>query len=53
MVNNVALLILALYNLCLFAGTAYLIIEYDWSAWWFLLAVLVMSMYRSSKDDEK
>jgi hypothetical protein len=53
MVNPITVLIIALYNLCLFAGTAYLVIEYDWSAWWFLLTVGIMSMYRSSKEDEK
>jgi hypothetical protein len=53
MVNPITVLIIALYNLCLFAGTAYLVIEYDWSAWWFLLTVGIMSMYGSSKKDEK
>ena len=51
MVRPITVLIIALYNLALFAGTAYLIIEYDWSAWWFLLTVLVMGMYRRDKDD--
>lgn len=50
MVRPITVLIIALYNLSLFAGTAYLII-YDWSAWWFLLTVLVMGMYRRNKDD--
>jgi len=53
MVNPITVLIIALYNLSLFAGTAYLIIEYDWSAWWFLLTVGIMGVHRSSKDDEK
>ena len=52
MVKPITVLIIALYNLALFAGTAYLIIEYDWSAWWFLLTVLVMGMYKH-KDDDK
>jgi hypothetical protein len=51
MVNSITVLIIALYNLSLFAGTAYLIIEYDWSAWWFLLTVLVMGMYRKDKEE--
>jgi fatty acid desaturase len=50
MVRPITVLIIALYNLSLFAGTAYLIIEYDWSPWWFLLTVLVMGMYKH-KDD--
>jgi len=52
MVKPITVLIIALYNLALFAGTAYLIIEYDWSTWWFLLTVLVMGMYKH-KDDDK
>ena len=52
MVNNITLSIIALYNLCLLAGTSYLVIEYDWSAWWFLLTVLAMGMYKH-KDDDK
>ena len=51
MVKPITVLIIALYNLSLFAGTAYLIIEYDWSAWWFLLTVLVMGMYRRDKEE--
>ena len=51
MVRPITVLIIALYNLSLFAGTAYLIIEYDWSAWWFLLTVLVMGMYRKDKEE--
>jgi TctA family transporter len=53
MVNPITVLIIALYNLSLFAGTAYLVIEYDWSAWWFLLTILIMGMYRKDKEDEK
>jgi hypothetical protein len=52
MVNPITVLIIAVYNLSLFAGTAYLIIEYDWSAWWFLFTILVMSMYKTEKKDE-
>ena len=51
MVRPITVLIIALYNLALFAGTAYLIIEYDWSAWWFLFTVLVMGMYRKDNTD--
>jgi hypothetical protein len=52
MVNPITVLIIAVYNLSLFAGTAYLIIEYDWSAWWFLFTILVMSMYKTEKKEE-
>ena len=52
MVNSITVLIIALYNLSLFAGTAYLVIEYDWSAWWFLLTLGITSVYKSEKKDE-
>ena len=50
MVNNIALLIVALYNVGLLAGTAYLIIEYDWSAWWFLLTIAILGTHKSDKN---
>jgi len=50
MVNPITVLIIALYNLCLFAGTAYLVIEYDWSAWWFLLTVVILGTHKSDKN---
>jgi hypothetical protein len=34
--------IICLYNLCLAAGTAYLVAVYDWSGWWFLLTMCFM-----------
>jgi hypothetical protein len=36
------LLILVIYNLAILAGTVFLIVEYDWSAWWMLLAVCLL-----------
>jgi len=33
------LLTLVIYNLSILVGTVYLIVEYNWSAWWMLLAV--------------
>ena len=35
--------LLLLYNLSILAGTVYLIIEYEWSTWWMLLAVLLLA----------
>jgi hypothetical protein len=32
-----------LYNFALLAGTAFLVVFYDWSAWWFLLTVAAMA----------
>jgi hypothetical protein len=40
------------YNITLLAGTAYLIVQYDWSTWWFLLTVLLLgSDKREVKKD--
>ena len=36
------LLILAIYNLAILAGTVFLIVEYDWNAWWMLLALCLL-----------
>lgn len=44
-------LIVAIYNLILVAGTAYLVALHDWSPWWFLLTVLLLANY--IKKDEK
>lgn len=32
-------LVVAVYNLALLGGTAYLVTAHGWSGWWFLLAV--------------
>lgn len=45
------LLILAIYNLAILAGTVYLIVEYNWSAWWMLLAVGLLGTSRSGSSD--
>ena len=35
-------LFFVIYNLTILAGTVFLIVEYDWSAWWMLLAVCLL-----------
>ena len=40
------------YNLLLLAGTSYLIIEYQWSPWWFLLTVLLLANVSTSNKKE-
>ena len=40
-------LFLVIYNLAILAGTVYLIVEYDWNAWWMLLAVCLLGHSRS------
>jgi hypothetical protein len=45
----VALIVFA-YNLSLVAGTAYLVTVYEWSAWWFVLTIMLMSGSLKTKD---
>ena len=42
-----------LYNLTLLAGTAYLIVNYDWSMWTFAIAGLFSIVSFSKKSDPK
>jgi hypothetical protein len=51
---NLNIIAILLYNLCLVAGTAYLVAVYDWSPWWFLLTVVLLSNYIKTnvKDDK-
>lgn len=51
---NLNIIAILLYNLCLVTGTAYLVTVYDWSPWWFLLTILLMSSYeKNTRRDEK
>ena len=43
------ILFIVLYNLSILSGTVYLIIEYNWSAWWMLLAVCLLGTSRSEE----
>lgn len=45
------LLTIAVYNLAILVGTVYLIVEYDWSAWWMLLAVGLLATSRSGSSE--
>jgi hypothetical protein len=42
-------LLLLIYNLAILSGTVFLIVEYDWSAWWMLFAVILLGMIRSKE----
>lgn len=33
--------IMILFDLIVIVGTAYLIVNFDWSAWWMLVAVII------------
>ena len=45
--HTIESILVILYNLTLLGGTAYLVQQYNWSAWWFLLTVLCLV---STKD---
>ena len=45
--NVIAILV---YNFLLVAGTAYLVVEYSWSMWTFLLTLM---FFMITKKDEK
>lgn len=45
-------LLLLCYNFMLLAGTAYLVIMFEWSAWWFLLTVFLLATKRTSDAKE-
>lgn len=50
---NLSVVTILIYNLCLVAGTAWLVAVYDWSPWWFLLTILFMANYEKMADYEK
>jgi hypothetical protein len=45
-------IMLMCYNLFLIVGTVWLIVELDWSPWWFLLTVLLLASKHKIKDDK-
>ena len=48
-----ALVIGALYNLCLFAGFAYLVEIYQWNVWWMVAPFMLMFTMSSSKKNKE
>ena len=47
-------IIAAVYNLLILAGTAYLVVNDDWSSWWFAFSLLLLIGVSNGKDsDEK
>lgn len=49
MSRNIEIFLVLAYNLVLLVGTCYLIIEYNWSTWTLLLALI----FAASWDKEK
>lgn len=48
-----AVLTISIYNLALLAGCAYLVVAFDWSAWWMLLAVCFLKSITTGKAAEE
>lgn len=42
-----------LYNLIIVAGTTFLVVNYEWSMWCYLLALCFMSNVKTGKAAEK
>lgn len=42
-----------LYNLTILGGTAYLVVEHNWSPWWFLMSVMLLAGSSSKSDKDK
>ena len=52
MKDLVALSLIILYNLTVLGATVFLVQEYDWSPWWFLLSVMLL-LTMKTKEDKK
>ena len=48
-----SLLLVAVYNLTILTGTVYLVGWQGWSAWWFLLAVILLASHNDEKTNER
>ena len=42
MIKLIALFLLCVYNLTLLGGTAYLVTVWQWSPYWFIVAILLL-----------
>lgn len=50
--NTVVGLAIILYNLTLIVGTTYVVIEYNWSMWTYLLTFVLMLGLKTTKDEK-
>jgi hypothetical protein len=48
---NFTILVVLLYNFGLLSGTAWLVAIHDWSPWWFLLTITLMSNKQNNFHD--
>ena len=51
--NTIVKLAVLTYDFFLLAGTAYLVAEYNWSMWTFLLAAVFFITTKDSKNEQK
>lgn len=51
--ESLVVIVVVLYNLVIVAGTTFLIVEYEWSMWCYLLALMFMSNVKTGKAAEK
>jgi hypothetical protein len=51
--NALTILIVALYNLTILAGTAYLVVEHGWTEWTFLLSILLIASTTVERHQKK
>jgi hypothetical protein len=52
MINPFTALLIVVYNFALIAGTAYLVVEYNWSMWTFVLTIMFMGNLKSTAKDD-
>ena len=46
------LVTVVVYNLALLAGTAYLVVEYNWSAAWFILVIFLLGTHSTGNKND-
>lgn len=50
MKDTVAIILVLFYNLTVLGATVFLIQEYEWSPWWFLLSVMLLLSIKTKED---
>jgi hypothetical protein len=50
---NLAIIISAIYNLCIIAGCTWMVAVENWSGWWYLLAIGLMTSVKDTGNTEK
>lgn len=50
--NNKTIAIIYLFNAFVLAGTSYIVFWKEYSAWWFLFSLLLISVVKNKEKDE-